>query len=82
MTNNPAHWDVRTWQGDHGWMISVPELGIVSQSEDRDGVEFMARDLIASHLDLPIEAIQVTVGPRRSFVTWEEVKEKRRAQGC
>lgn len=45
-----------------GWVVAIPSLkGAVTQGEDRADAEYMARDLIATILDAPIETVQVTL---------------------
>ncbi|WP_035698387.1 type II toxin-antitoxin system HicB family antitoxin [Glycomyces tenuis] len=45
-----------------GWVVAVPSLrGAVTQGEDWAEAEYMARDLIATVLDAPIETVQVTL---------------------
>ena len=47
------------------WMISVPEIDQMTQTQSTDSVEYMARDLIAVTLDVPIEdvAVEITRAP-------------------
>lgn len=45
-----------------GWVVAVPSLkGAVTQGEDWSDAEYMARDLIATMSDAPIESVQVTL---------------------
>lgn len=45
-----------------GWVVAVPSLkGAVTQGEDWSDAEFMARDLIATILDIPIETVEVAL---------------------
>ncbi|WP_156926022.1 type II toxin-antitoxin system HicB family antitoxin [Glycomyces arizonensis] len=45
-----------------GWVVAVPRLrGAVTQGEDWADAEYMARDLIATVLDAPIETVQVAL---------------------
>lgn len=43
------------------WLITAPELDIVTQARRAADVEPMARDLIATWLDTPPESVEVTV---------------------
>ncbi|MQM28414.1 type II toxin-antitoxin system HicB family antitoxin [Glycomyces albidus] len=45
-----------------GWVVAVPSLkGAVTQGEDRADAEFMARDLVATILDTPVESVEITL---------------------
>ncbi len=54
-------YDVRTHWEDGWWMVSVPELGLVTQAEESDEIEWMARSVIASEMDIEIAEISVRV---------------------
>jgi hypothetical protein len=43
------------------WLVRIPELNAVTQARRIPEAEFMARDLIALTLDVPIEEIAVNV---------------------
>lgn len=45
-----------------GWVVAIPSLkGAVTQGEDLSDAEYMTRDLVASLLDVPIDAVRVTL---------------------
>jgi predicted RNase H-like HicB family nuclease len=45
-----------------GWVVAIPSLrGAVTQGEDWADAGYMARDLIATIFDAPIETVQVTL---------------------
>ncbi|HRD60937.1 MAG TPA: hypothetical protein PLZ93_01160 [Nocardioides sp.] len=46
---------------DRWWLVQVPALGYSTQAESREDVEPMARDLIATVLDIDPEDIDVDV---------------------
>ena len=41
------------------WMIDVPELDAVTQARNEGEVQVMARDLIATILDCPVDDVAV-----------------------
>ncbi|MDQ2838454.1 MAG: HicB family toxin-antitoxin system [Actinomycetota bacterium] len=43
------------------WMVSIPELGELTQARRLSEVELMARELIAVNLDVPLSTVQVDV---------------------
>lgn len=56
------HYRVIATRESPWWLITVPDLdGIATQSVRWAGVEDMARDLIAAHLDVDIDEVAVTV---------------------
>ena len=51
-------------QEERFWLLSVPELDIVTQARSLDRAEATVRDLIAVWLDIPADSFEVEVEPR------------------
>lgn len=56
------------------WVLTVPELGIVTQARYWGEAELMARDLIAAWLDVPLKTVEVDLvrssGPAGPPSSW------------
>lgn len=70
------------------WLLTVPDLGLVSQARWWGEAESMARDVIATHLDVSVEEVAVDIhkssepaGPRAGWWThltvWAEAARAR-----
>jgi len=57
-------YQVRATREQRFWLVSVPELDIVTQARSLDRAEATVRDLIAVWLDVPAEAFDVDVEPQ------------------
>ena len=51
-------------QEERFWLLSVPELDVVTQARTLDRAEATVRDLIAVWLDVPADSFAVEVEPR------------------
>ena len=51
-------------QEERFWLLSVPELDVVTQARTLDRAEATVRDLIAVWLDVPADSFEVEVEPR------------------
>ena len=51
-------------QEERFWLLSVPELDVVTQARALDRAEATVRDLIAVWLDVPADSFAVEVEPR------------------
>jgi len=47
------------------WFVQIPELDLFTQARTIEGVDGMARDVIAISLDVPPDSFGVQVGVRR-----------------
>ena len=65
---------------DGWWIISVPELDVVTQARRIDQIEHMARDLIAAWLEVDYDEVAVTVDLRIPREWSAEAEIVRRAQ--
>ena len=54
-------YDVNATRDGRFWMVAVPELDGLTQARYRGEVEAMAREYIATVLDLPVDDIAVRV---------------------
>ncbi|MBM9468779.1 hypothetical protein [Nakamurella leprariae] len=46
---------------DRWWLVSVPELDVVTQAQHLRDIDRMAREVIAVRLDVPLSEIAVQV---------------------
>ncbi len=51
-------------QEERFWLLSVPELDVVTQAKTLDRAEATVRDLIAVWLDVPSDSFAVEIEPR------------------
>ena len=51
-------------QEERFWLLSVPELDVVTQAKTLDRAEATVRDLVAVWLDVPLDSFAVEVEPR------------------
>jgi glutamate dehydrogenase/leucine dehydrogenase len=65
---------------DGWWLITVPELDIVTQARRVDQIEHMARDLIAVWLEVDYATVAVDVDVRVPAGWREEVQAAEKAQ--
>ena len=65
---------------DGWWIITVPELDIVTQARRVDQIEHMARDLIAVWLEVDYDTVAVDVDVRIPGAWQEEVQAVEKAQ--
>lgn len=62
------------------WIVTVPELDVVTQARRIDQIEHMARDLIAVWLEVEPDSFDVTIDVRIPDEWREQVKAVRRAR--
>ncbi|QAX95634.1 HicB-like antitoxin [Mycobacterium phage Nibb] len=48
-------------RGEQYWLLHVPAIDQWTQARTDDEIEPMARDLIATYLDVPLDAVAVEV---------------------
>ncbi|AYR01160.1 HicB-like antitoxin [Mycobacterium phage LeMond] len=59
--DEPTTYTARVSRGERYWVVYVPEIDQTTQARTDDEIEPMARDLIATYLDVPATAVAVTV---------------------
>jgi len=62
------------------WLLSVPELDVVTQARTLDRAEATVRDLIAVWLDVPADSFAVEVEPRLNDEWTKLLRETRDAR--
>ena len=67
-------------QEERFWLLSVPELDVVTQARTLDRAEATVRDLIAVWLDVPADSFAVEVEPRLNDEWTKLLRETRDAR--
>ena len=67
-------------QEERFWLLSVPELDVVTQARTLDRAEATVRDLIAVWLDVPADSFAVEVEPRLDDAWTKLLRETRDAR--
>ncbi len=57
-------YDVTTWREEGWWVIDIPTLNLASQARRLDQVEVMARDAVATWLDISPDSVAVKISPK------------------
>lgn len=55
------HYDAKVTREDGWWMISIPDLDLLTQAASWSEVEAMARGVIAADQDVPLSEVQLDV---------------------
>lgn len=55
------HYEAEVTRDGRWWMVSVPELGLLTQARAAGEVELMAREVIAVSLGVPVDSAGVEV---------------------
>jgi DNA-directed RNA polymerase specialized sigma24 family protein len=59
-----AIYEVTTWREEGWWVIDIPEFDLATQARRLDQVESMARDAVATWLDVSPDSFDVRITPQ------------------
>lgn len=57
-------YDVSTWREEGWWVINIPMLDLATQARRLDQVEAIARDAVATWLDVSPDSFDVRISPQ------------------
>jgi hypothetical protein len=58
---NVQVYEARAQWSEGWWIVRIPELELVTQADESDEIEWMARDVIATMLELDVADVGVRV---------------------